>query len=46
MNSDMNEAQETVTVALLEIHQRLLEDGAAWRDDLPLGATRSTPTPA
>jgi hypothetical protein len=49
MNSDMNDAQrsaaqETVPAALLDIHQRLLEDGAAWRDELPLGATRSTQT--
>ncbi len=35
-----------MAAALLEIHQRLLEDGAAWRDDLPLGATRSTQAPA
>ena len=45
MHSDMNDAQrsaeqETVPAALLAIHQRLLEDGAAWRDELPLGATR------
>ena len=46
MNSDKNDAQETAAAALLEIHQRLLEDGVAWRDDLLLGATRSTQAPA
>jgi hypothetical protein len=47
MNSEMNNAQrsaaqDTVPAALLDIHQRLLEDGAAWRKELPFGATRST----
>jgi hypothetical protein len=46
MNRDMNDAQrsaaqDSVPAALLDIHQRLLEDGANWRDDLPLGATQS-----
>jgi len=35
-----------VPAALFDIHQRLLEDGADWRDDLLLGATRSTQSPA
>jgi hypothetical protein len=34
-------AQESVPAALLDIHQWLLEDGAAWRDDLPLGPTQA-----
>ena len=47
MNNDMNDAQgraktETVPAALLDIHQRLLEDGATWRDDLPFSAMRAT----
>jgi hypothetical protein len=46
MNKDWNDAQrsaarETEPAALLDIHQRLLEDGAAWREDLPFGATRA-----
>jgi hypothetical protein len=46
MNRDINDAkrsaaQDSVPAALLDIHQRLLEDGANWRDDLPLGATQS-----
>jgi photosystem II stability/assembly factor-like uncharacterized protein len=46
MNSDMNDeqrlaGQEAVPAALLDIHQRLLEDGAVWRDDLPFGATHA-----
>jgi hypothetical protein len=41
MNSEMNEPQEAVPAGLRDLHQRLLEDGAAWRADLPLGATRS-----
>jgi hypothetical protein len=47
MNNDMDDAQqaardEAVPAALLDIHQRLLDDGAHWRKDLPLVATRST----
>ena len=47
MNNDMNDAQgrakiETVPAALLDIHQRLLEDGATWRADLPFSAIRAT----
>jgi hypothetical protein len=47
MSKEMNNAQrsaahDTVPEALLEIHQRLLEDGAAWRDELSVGATPST----
>src|SRR5262245_50376036 len=46
MNSDMNDvkrsaALDSVPAALLDVHQRLLEDGAAWRDELPLGATQA-----
>jgi hypothetical protein len=48
MNRELNDAkrsaaQDSVPAALLDIHQRLLADGAAWRDDLTLGATGSTP---
>jgi hypothetical protein len=48
VNSDMNDAQplaaqtEAVPAELRTIHQRLLDDGAHWRNDLPLVATRST----
>jgi len=47
MNNDMSDAQgraktETVPAALLDLHQRLLEDGAAWRADLPFNAMRAT----
>ncbi|HEX3270037.1 MAG TPA: sialidase family protein [Ktedonobacterales bacterium] len=46
MNRDVNDAkrsaaQDSVPAALLDIHQQLLKDGAAWRDDLPLGATQA-----
>ncbi|HEY7021980.1 MAG TPA: sialidase family protein [Ktedonobacterales bacterium] len=34
-------AQDSVPAALLDVHQRLLEDGATWRDDLQLGATHA-----
>jgi hypothetical protein len=40
-NTQRSAAQDGVPAALHDIHQRLLEDGAAWRDGLPLGATRS-----
>jgi hypothetical protein len=47
MNNDMNDAQgraktETVPAALLDLHQRLLEDGATWRADLPFSAMHAT----
>jgi len=46
--SDMNDAQplaaqtEAMPAELRTVHQRLLDDGAQWRNDLPLAATRST----
>jgi hypothetical protein len=46
MNRDMNDtqrsvAQDSVPAALLDIHQWLLEDGAAWRDELSPGAPQA-----
>ena len=47
MNRDMNDAQrsasqEAVSAELRTIHERLLEDGVNWRDDLPFSAMRAT----